>query len=109
MLVAVSPAAESGPGLMDTVEATTNGGNAAVRNQPGDRANLIIAVAVLAAAIKLFIAFTTLGTNDVAAFYQFEKSIGDHGVTWTYEHSVLFNHPPLVGDFFLGLAPLHQH
>jgi hypothetical protein len=95
---------------MEIVDGTSSGANVAIRPPPaGDQTHLIVGIAVLATALKLFIAFSTLGTNDVAAFYQFEKSIGAHGLTWTYEHSVLFNHPPLVGYFLLGLARLDQH
>ena len=77
--------------------------------QSADRSGLIIAVAVLAAVIKIVIALTTLGTNDVIAFYEFAKAIEAHGLVWTYEHSILFNHPPLIGYFLRGLLWLsHQ-
>jgi uncharacterized membrane protein len=77
--------------------------------QSADRSGLIIAVAVLAAVIKIVIALTTLGTNDVVAFYEFAKAIETHGLSWTYEHSILFNHPPMVGYFLRGLIWLsHQ-
>jgi uncharacterized membrane protein len=45
----------------------------------------------------------TLGTNDVIAFYEFAKALETHGLIWTYEHSPLFNHPPLVGYFLPAL------
>ncbi|HEY5074590.1 MAG TPA: glycosyltransferase 87 family protein [Pyrinomonadaceae bacterium] len=55
------------------------------------------------------IALATFGTNDVVAFYEFAKAIEAHGLTWTYEHSILFNHPPLVGYLLRGLIWLtHQ-
>jgi uncharacterized membrane protein len=77
--------------------------------QAADRSGLIMAVALLAAAIKIVIALTTLGTNDVIAFYEFAKAIETHGLSWTYEHSILFNHPPLIGYFLRGLIWLsHQ-
>jgi Gpi18-like mannosyltransferase len=76
---------------------------------PASRSGLIIAVALLAAAIKIVIALTTLGTNDVVAFYEFAKAIQAHGLPWTYQHSTLFNHPPLVGYFLRVLLWLsHQ-
>jgi uncharacterized membrane protein len=72
-------------------------------------AGLIVLVAFIAALIKTGIALMTLGTNDSIAFYQFAKALETHGLTWTYEHSALFNHPPLVGYFLQGLAWLdHQ-
>lgn len=70
---------------------------------PSDRSGLIIAVAALAAALKILIALATFGTNDVVAFYEFAKAIEAHGLSWTYEHSILFNHPPLVGYLLRGL------
>lgn len=74
-----------------------------------DRRGMIIAVAALAAAVKIVIALLTLGTNDVVAFYEFAKAIEAHGLSWTYEHSILFNHPPLVGYLLRGLIWLsHQ-
>jgi Glycosyltransferase family 87 len=77
--------------------------------QFADRSGLIIAVAALAAIIKILIALTTLGTNDVVAFYEFAKAIEAHGLIWTYEHSILFNHPPLTGYLLRGLIWLaHQ-
>jgi hypothetical protein len=69
----------------------------------------IVVVALIAGLIKTGIALTTLGSNDSIAFYQFAKALETHGLTWTYEHSALFNHPPLVGYFLQGLAWLdHQ-
>ena len=70
---------------------------------------LIVAVALIALLFKVGIALTTLGTNDVIAFYKFAEALETHGLIWTYEHSILFNHPPLVGYFLRGLAWLaHQ-
>lgn len=64
---------------------------------------------MIAALVKIGIALMTLGTNDAIAFYQFAKAMETHGLSWTYEHSALFNHPPLVGYFLQGLAWLdHQ-
>lgn len=65
---------------------------------------MIVAAALVAAISKIGIALLTLGTNDIIAFYQFGKALETHGLTWTYEHSALFNHPPLVGYFLQGLA-----
>jgi hypothetical protein len=78
-------------------------------HNPFKGSGLIVVVAFLAALVKIAIALLTLGTNDVIAFYQFAKAIETHGLPWIYEHSVLFNHPPLVGYFLQGLAWLdHQ-
>lgn len=78
-------------------------------NPSAYRPGLIVAVAGIAALSKIGLALTTMGTNDVIAFYQFAKAIETHGLTRTYQHSVLFNHPPLVGYFLAVLAWLdHQ-
>src|ERR1044071_5355786 len=70
---------------------------------------LIVAVALIALLSKICIALTTLGTNDVIAFYKFAEALETHGLIWTYEHSILFNHTPLVGYFLRGLVWLaHQ-
>src|SRR4051812_14632613 len=68
----------------------------------------IVAVALMASLLKIAIALTSLGSNDVLAFYQFAKAIDTHGVTWLYEHSILFNHPPLIGYFLGALARFDQ-
>src|SRR4051812_40437716 len=73
------------------------------------RPGLIVAVALFAAGLKIAIALTTLGTNDVVAYYEFAKAIQTHGLPWTYEHSILFNHPPLVGYFLRVLLWLSRH
>lgn len=70
----------------------------------------IITLAVVATLIKLAIALNTFGTNDVAAFYTFSRSLADHGLAWTYENGVVwfsgpvFNHPPLTAYYlrFIG-------
>ncbi|HKP02832.1 MAG TPA: hypothetical protein VJU77_05645 [Chthoniobacterales bacterium] len=81
---------------------------ARVEDATAFRSGPIIAVAVVASLLKVAIALTSLGTNDVLAFYQFAKAVDAHGLTWLYEHSILFNHPPLVGYFLGGLARLEQ-
>ena len=79
-----------------------------VEDWPTFRPRLIIAVAVVASLVKVAVALTSLGTNDVLAFYQFAKAIDIHGLTWIYEHSILFNHPPLIG-YFLGALARIEH
>jgi hypothetical protein len=67
---------------------------------------LIIGAAAVAAVIKIYLAAVTLGTNDVVAFYQFAKAMREHGLTWLYTHSILFNHPPLVGYYLAAILSL---
>ena len=63
---------------------------------------VIIGAALVALFLKLSIAYYTFGTNDVAAFYMFARSLNEHGLEWTYRNGVpwlsnspVFNHPPL--------------
>src|ERR1700733_1025215 len=63
---------------------------------------LILLLALLATAAKLYCAFTTIGSADVYYFYQFGKVIADQGVVKIYEDPI-FNHPPLLGTY-LGFA-----
>ncbi len=62
-------------------------------------AYLVVFAAGLAFIAKLLIALNTFGTNDVTFFYQFGKSLSQHGMKWTYMSDVACNHPPLVADF----------
>jgi len=66
----------------------------------------ITALALAAAALKIAIALNTFGTNDVAAFYTFSRSLADHGLEWTYRNGIvwfsglpIFNHPPLTAYY----------
>jgi hypothetical protein len=76
---------------------------------------LVIASAGIALVLKLMIAWNTMGTNDVVTFYQFGKSLSQHGLEGTYKTHVYFNHPPLVSYFIRAiyrvdhLPWLHQH
>jgi hypothetical protein len=64
--------------------------------------------ALLAAVVKAAIAWNTIGTNDVITFYQFGRSLQDHGLEWTYLHDISFNHPPLTAYFLRGIYNLTQ-
>lgn len=75
----------------------------------------ITALASLALIIKIVIAANTFGTNDVAAFYTFSRSLADHGLEWTYQNGVvwfsgrpIFNHPPLVAYYLQFIRYLSQ-
>jgi uncharacterized membrane protein len=70
----------------------------------------IIGAALVALFLKLIIAYNTFGTNDVATFYMFARSLNDHGLEWTYRNGVIFfsnfpvfNHPPLTA-YYLQLV-----
>jgi hypothetical protein len=60
---------------------------------------LVLAVALLAAAAKVFCAVTTSGTLDVVCFREFGRIISDEGLIALYRKLPIFNHTPLVGTF----------
>lgn len=64
---------------------------------------LILLIALMAMAAKLYCASTTYGTVDVILYYNFGKNIAHEGVVNTYVHNRIFNHPPLLGNY-LGFA-----
>src|ERR1700730_19063131 len=64
---------------------------------PRDRSSFWILVAALVAfALKLTIACNTFGTNDVITFYEFARNLHLHGLEWTYQNNISFNHPPVT-------------
>ncbi len=64
---------------------------------------LVLIVALLAMAAKIYCARTTYGTVDVILYYNFARNIAHEGVVNTYLHDRIFNHPPLLGNY-LGFA-----
>jgi hypothetical protein len=65
----------------------------------------VIVVALAVTALKLYLAATTQGTNDVFNFAAFARAIRTYGPIDIYGHTVVFNghvypvynHPPLIG------------
>ena len=72
------------------------------------RTTCIIALALIAMALKLAIAYNTIGTNDAVFFYGFAKVLSEHGLEWTYQHSRYFNHPPLTACYLRGIYALTE-
>ena len=71
---------------------------------PRDRSTFwILAATLVAFALKLTIACTTLGTNDVITFYEFARNLHLHGLEWTYQHSISFNHPPVTAYYLRAI------
>ncbi len=64
---------------------------------------LILVIALLATAAKLYCAATTLGAIDVLLFEGLARYISMHGVIDLYMHNRIFNHPPILGDY-IGLT-----
>jgi uncharacterized membrane protein len=75
----------------------------------------VVVAAGSAFLIKILIAWSTFGTNDVAFFYAFGKSLTLHGLQWTYASDIAFNHPPAVATFLRWIYGLdhvpwmHEH
>ena len=69
----------------------------------------IVAAALLALLAKLYIAYTTFGTNDVLSFLQFARALTAHGLQWTYANVPNFNHPPLTAYFLRGIYYLDEY
>ena len=68
----------------------------------------IIGLGSIALLLKLVIAFNTFGSSDAVVFYTFAKSLSHDGLEWTYRHSILFNHPPLIAHYLQLIFYLDQ-
>ena len=81
------------------------------------RRRIVIIVAVAAAAFKLYIAATTLGSNDVPNFFEFAQGVRDFGPIGIYGHQFVegahvfpvYNHPPLIGWLLATINWLTDH
>jgi Glycosyltransferase family 87 len=60
---------------------------------------IVLLIALLAAAAKLYCATTTSGTLDVVCFREFGRIISEEGLIALYQKIPIFNHTPLVGTF----------
>lgn len=60
---------------------------------------LVLIVALLAMAAKIYCAATTYGTVDVAHFNYYGHFISNEGVVNTYNDVKIFNLPPLLGNY----------
>jgi hypothetical protein len=59
----------------------------------------IVTAALVAALAKIAIGATTVGDEDVLAFYRFGRLVSEHGLEWTYIHDRALNHPPVVAAY----------
>ena len=66
----------------------------------------VLTAALVAFVLKLVIASNTLGTNDVITFYEFARSLHQHGLQWTYQNDISFNHPPLTAYYLRAIYQL---
>jgi hypothetical protein len=61
--------------------------------------SIVLLIALCALMAKLYCAWTTIGSSDVALFYRFAQIIRAHGLIAMYQDTSLFNHTPLIGWF----------
>ncbi len=76
---------------------------AATRDRDALGRQAVLIAAGVALIVKVLIAWNTIGTNDVIAFYHFGKSLTESGLEATYVSQVSFNHPPIVAAFLRGI------
>jgi hypothetical protein len=72
----------------------------------------VLAVALLATAAKVYLAWTTFGSNDVGYFSLFADGIRQFGPVEIYGKklaSLPYNHPPLSGWLLVGINLLTDH
>ena len=60
---------------------------------------IVIVAALLAMALKIYCAATTIGTNDVPLNFKYGKFIYESGLDDLYHSKLFFNHTPAVGSF----------
>jgi glycosyl transferase family 87 len=72
---------------------------------------VVLAVAVVATAVKLRVAATTFGTNDVRSWLSFGDGVREFGPVDLYGHRFfsLYNHPPLSGRMLVAVNWLADH
>jgi 4-amino-4-deoxy-L-arabinose transferase-like glycosyltransferase len=76
----------------------------------GRRRLLIVGLPLaLATAFKLWLALTTIGTNDVRYWNTFMDYIVAHGSVTIYRDIWYYNHPPLMSGLLRVLSPLVPH
>jgi hypothetical protein len=62
-------------------------------------------ICALACGLRMFIAYYSIGTNDINTWKTF-ATLGLQGVTRVYALHPLFNHPPLMGWYSVGILLL---
>lgn len=72
------------------------------------RGLLVLCLALVALFLKLALAYDTVGTNDGVFFYGSAQLISKNGLTWLYQNSIYFNHPPLTGYYLRAIYLLTE-
>ena len=68
---------------------------------------LVLATAICALVLKLYLAWTTIGTNDVLAYWYFLQEYRGSGLVLLYRRDSEFNHPPFVIHWLMALRWIH--
>lgn len=66
---------------------------------------VVLGIAVVATAFKLYVAANTFGTNDVISWQTFSEGVRQFGPVNMYGHDFysLYNHPPMSGRMLVGI------
>lgn len=64
---------------------------------------------LLSTSVKLWLALTTFGTNDVRYWQTFMNYLVEHGSVTIYRDIWYYNHPPMMSGFLLLLHSLVDH
>lgn len=71
-------------------------------------ARAVLCIAILAFCVKLALAWTTYGTNDIAAWTKFTWVVRTYGGARLYERDPFFNHPPFIVHALQGIGWLAE-
>jgi hypothetical protein len=63
-------------------------------------------ICALALGLRVFVAWHSIGTNDIHTWQTFARLGRAHGVTRVYELHPLFNHPPLMGWYSVAVLAI---
>jgi hypothetical protein len=66
----------------------------------------ILLAAIVATAVKLLLAWNTIGTNDTIVFFRCARELTLQGLAETYRQAILFTHPPLVAYYLRAIYEL---
>lgn len=67
---------------------------------------LVIAAVIVGFGMRLTLALTTIGTNDVVYWQRFMRGVLFYGSVEIYERIAIYNHPPLMSAVLSGLREL---
>lgn len=65
-------------------------------------------IAGLGVIFRVWLAYNSLGSNDIFIWHKFAQTIDKFGLPYMYDHVPTFNHPPLMGYFAQGALHIAQ-